>query len=217
MKIGEVLKRIPGVTKRFLYYLEAKGYIQPQQVPKARLSRRDYSEADVRLIRRVFGLYHKGYTPRVAIQIAKSSEQADPQLQITLSLSPERQLSEVPYEHLGKALDEYIPIVPGTHMLVTAERLEDDGRFILHISIHVDGEEGPYEVAFVSHGSLMRKFETDKDGNAAVEVSAEDIDVLCHCSTFNVTKEAAEVNGREVNTTGLDITGKSAGTENNGI
>lgn len=218
MRTGEVLKQIPSLTKDFLYYLESKNYITPRQIRKARLCRRDYSEADVQLIRRAFDLYNKGYTPRMAIVIARSSEEAEPQLQVTLKLSPERQLSEAKFVHLGEAVDEYVRnIVPKTEMLVTAEKVEDDGKFILHISIHVDSEDGPYEVAFASHGSVMRKFETDKDGNAAVEVTAEDIHVLGHCNTFNVTKKVAQVNGQEMDIAGPDITGKSAGTENNGV
>ncbi len=217
MRIGEVLKQIPGLTKDFLYYLESKKYITPRQIPKARLYRRDYSAADVRLIRRAFALYDKGYSPRRAIEIAQSPEDAEPPWQVTLKMSPERQLSKAPYGHLGQARDEYINIVPDTHMLVAAEKLEDDGKFILLISIHVDGEEGPYEVAFISHESVMRKFETDKGGNATVAVTAEDIDVLGRCDAFNVTKKAVQANRRERNTAGPEITPKRTRPENNGL
>lgn len=62
MKLGEVLQRVPGLEKRFVYYLEAQGDISPTRLPKARIARRDYRDADVRRIGRLWDYYRRGYS-----------------------------------------------------------------------------------------------------------------------------------------------------------
>lgn len=62
MKLGEVLERVPGLEKRFVYYLEAQGDIRPRRLPKARIARRDYSPDDLRRIARLWDYYHRGYS-----------------------------------------------------------------------------------------------------------------------------------------------------------
>lgn len=62
MKLGDVLSQVPGLEKRFVYYLEAQGDIRPTRLPKARIARRDYSEDDLRTIRRLWEFYERGYS-----------------------------------------------------------------------------------------------------------------------------------------------------------
>lgn len=62
MKLGEVLQRVPGLEKRFVYYLEAQGDIRPTRLPKARIARRDYSPNDLRQIGRLWEYYQRGYS-----------------------------------------------------------------------------------------------------------------------------------------------------------
>jgi DNA-binding Lrp family transcriptional regulator len=62
MKLGEVLERVPGLQKRFVYYLEAQGDVRPARLPKARIARRDYSAEDVRRIGRLWEYYQRGYS-----------------------------------------------------------------------------------------------------------------------------------------------------------
>ena len=62
MKLGEVLQRVPGLEKRFVYYLEAQGDIRPTRLPKARIARRDYSPDDLRRIGRLWEYYQRGYS-----------------------------------------------------------------------------------------------------------------------------------------------------------
>jgi DNA-binding Lrp family transcriptional regulator len=62
VKLGEVLQRVPGLEKRFVYYLEAQGDIQPTRLPKARIARRDYSADDLRRIARLWEFYRRGYS-----------------------------------------------------------------------------------------------------------------------------------------------------------
>jgi DNA-binding Lrp family transcriptional regulator len=70
VQLGEVLARIDGLNKRFVYYLEAQGYIQPTKIRKARISRRDYSESDVERIRSVWEYYRRGYSVQGAEELA---------------------------------------------------------------------------------------------------------------------------------------------------
>lgn len=73
MQLGEVLARVDGLNKRFVYYLEAQGYIQPTKVRKARISRRDYSESDVARIREVWEYYRRGYSVLGAQELVRQA------------------------------------------------------------------------------------------------------------------------------------------------
>ena len=46
MRLGELLREVPGLEKRFVYYLEAQGVIRPTRLPKQRIDRREYSEEE---------------------------------------------------------------------------------------------------------------------------------------------------------------------------
>lgn len=69
MELKEVIAQVPGLQKRFVYYLEAQGYIHPTKVRKHRISRRDYSQADLRIIREVWRYYQRGYAIQAAYDI----------------------------------------------------------------------------------------------------------------------------------------------------
>ena len=47
MELKDVLAQVPGLEKRFVYYLESLGYIQPTRVPKRRIARRISSSVTV--------------------------------------------------------------------------------------------------------------------------------------------------------------------------
>ena len=70
MELKEVLKQVPGLTKRFVYYLESQGYIEPVKLPKSRIARRDYRESDLRLIHEVWRYYQRGYAVQRAYELA---------------------------------------------------------------------------------------------------------------------------------------------------
>ncbi|HET7767650.1 MAG TPA: Lrp/AsnC ligand binding domain-containing protein [Chloroflexota bacterium] len=60
MRLQDVLAAVPGLEKRFVHYLEGQGYIRPTKLQKARIARRDYSEADVERIRAIWRYYQRG-------------------------------------------------------------------------------------------------------------------------------------------------------------
>jgi DNA-binding Lrp family transcriptional regulator len=66
MELKEVLAQVPGLEKRFVYYLESLGYIQPTRVPKRRISRRDYAPEDVQRIQELWHYYRRGYALQAA-------------------------------------------------------------------------------------------------------------------------------------------------------
>jgi DNA-binding Lrp family transcriptional regulator len=86
VKLGEVLRQVPGLEKRFVYYLEAQGDIRPARLPKARIARRDYSAEDVRRISRLWDFYRRGYSLSAARELEQGERgelayvflQADP-------------------------------------------------------------------------------------------------------------------------------------------
>jgi DNA-binding Lrp family transcriptional regulator len=69
MRLQEVLNRVEGLEKRFVYYLESQGYIQPKKVQKARIARRDYSLADVERIRGIWHYYRRGISVQRAHEL----------------------------------------------------------------------------------------------------------------------------------------------------
>jgi len=168
MEIGEILKNIPGLTKEFLYYLESKNYIQPRHIRKQRLSRRDYSDNDLLLIRRAFELYAKGYNPRTAVEIAKK-EPKPPSMVFSLTLSANQDLPELAFKHAGSTEDRYIKILPETHFLIVAEKLQETEKYNMRVSLHVDGEAGPFHIFFRAGSNIVWEVITDVNGNALVQ------------------------------------------------
>lgn len=65
-----MLAQVPGLNRRFVYYLEAKGIIQPAKVRKERIARRDYSQQDVQAIQEVWKYYQRGYSLQIAHDLA---------------------------------------------------------------------------------------------------------------------------------------------------
>ena len=54
MTTRELLKRIPGLSRDTLYYWERKGWVSPT----VEGARRQYSEAQVKLVERLWHYYH---------------------------------------------------------------------------------------------------------------------------------------------------------------
>lgn len=71
MKLSEVLGRVDGLNKRFVYYLEAQGYISPTKIKKERISRRDYSERDLTIVSQTWSYYRRGYSVASAFEMSK--------------------------------------------------------------------------------------------------------------------------------------------------
>jgi DNA-binding Lrp family transcriptional regulator len=69
VELKEVLAQVPGLEKRFIYYLESLGYIQPTRLPKKRIARRDYSDDDVRRIADLWRYYQRGYSLQAAQEL----------------------------------------------------------------------------------------------------------------------------------------------------
>jgi DNA-binding Lrp family transcriptional regulator len=69
VELKELLAQVPGLEKRFVYYLESLGYIHPTRVPKRRIARRDYAEEDVRRIRDLWHYYQRGYSLQAAQEL----------------------------------------------------------------------------------------------------------------------------------------------------
>lgn len=76
VELKDVLRQVPGLNKRLVYYLESQGYIRPRPVPKSRIRRRDYSVDDLRRITRFWVYYQRGYSVRSATEAAIRAEQS---------------------------------------------------------------------------------------------------------------------------------------------
>lgn len=76
MKLSDVLQRVEGLNKRFVYYLEAQGYIRPEKVRKQRIARREYSADDLRTIQSVWTYYQRGASVQNAYAMAQRAAQS---------------------------------------------------------------------------------------------------------------------------------------------
>jgi len=76
MELKDVLEQVPGLPRRLVYYLEARGYIQPDKVRKQRIARRDYSQRDLSTIQEVWRYYQRGYALQMAYQLATATQRA---------------------------------------------------------------------------------------------------------------------------------------------
>ena len=74
MDLKTVLQQAPGVNRRFIYYLEAQGYIAPEKIQKQRIARRDYSQRDLHIIRDTWRYYDRGFSLQAAYHMATTAE-----------------------------------------------------------------------------------------------------------------------------------------------
>ncbi len=70
LRLADLLRQVPGVPKRFVYYLEAQGVIRPGLVPKQRIARREYTDEDVQRVKRIWEYYRRGYSLQAARDLA---------------------------------------------------------------------------------------------------------------------------------------------------
>ncbi|MBI2856609.1 MAG: Lrp/AsnC ligand binding domain-containing protein [Chloroflexi bacterium] len=61
MNLREVIEEVPGLNRRFVYYLESRGLVGPTKIPKQRIARRDYSQEDLRTIKETWKYYQRGF------------------------------------------------------------------------------------------------------------------------------------------------------------
>jgi DNA-binding Lrp family transcriptional regulator len=74
VELKEILGQVPGLHKRFIYYLESQGFIQPTKLRRQRISRRDYSANDLRIIREMWRYYQRGYSVQAAHDLVSKRE-----------------------------------------------------------------------------------------------------------------------------------------------
>jgi len=188
MNISQLLKEIPGIQKRFVYYLEEKGHIHPRKIPKARLNRREYSEKDVKLIQRAFDLYKEGYSPRSAVDIARTSGRDNKSHLLSMRFSSIYSGVEKTFAHAGPNEDKYIKIFPTTQVLIVAKEAEAGECFVLRASVHIDSQVGPFIIRFRKGSEIIREMTTDVGGNATHEgLTREDVEAL-KCCELEVSK-----------------------------
>jgi len=94
VELKDVLAQVPGLEKRFVYYLESLGYIRPTRLPKRRIARRDYGPADVQRIRDLWRYYQRGYALQAAQELVARPRQRA------------YALLEVPRAHRGRVWDD---------------------------------------------------------------------------------------------------------------
>jgi DNA-binding Lrp family transcriptional regulator len=74
MELKDILSQVPGLHKRFIYYLESQDYIHPAKLRRQRISRRDYSTEDLRIIRAMWRYYERGYSVQAAYDLISRNE-----------------------------------------------------------------------------------------------------------------------------------------------
>lgn len=103
MDLKIILQQVPGVNRRFVYYLESQGYIQPTRLQKERIARRDYSPDDLRVVRETWRYYNRGFSLQAAYTLGVKQQHAV--AYVTLEVPVQRR--EEVLEYL-KALPEVV-------------------------------------------------------------------------------------------------------------
>jgi hypothetical protein len=84
MYAGGVLKRVNGLTYDRLTYFVRAGYVKPKRIKRKSLYYNDFSEENIRLIKRAWRFISQhGVRTRVAFERARK-EVEDPQLTLNL-------------------------------------------------------------------------------------------------------------------------------------
>ncbi|MBI3954370.1 MAG: Lrp/AsnC ligand binding domain-containing protein [Chloroflexi bacterium] len=94
MQLKQVLAAVPGLPKRFVYYLESLGYIKPRKVPKARIARRDYSAEDLQLLRSIWRYYQRGFSLQHAYKQATKESHVVTYVALAVPVPQQRQVVE---------------------------------------------------------------------------------------------------------------------------
>ena len=123
MRLGELLRRVPGVEKRFVHYLESQGYIRPTRVRKQRIDRREYSEDDLQLVRRMWAYYQRGLSPQAAFERASNGHRSEA---IALLAAP------------GARWDAVLGVVQAAEAVVEATGIYGDATNLLLRLVAVD-------------------------------------------------------------------------------
>ena len=92
MDLKDVLRQVPGLNRRFVYYLESQGYIRPKRLPKRRIDRRDYSDDDVVVVRETWRYYSRGLSLQAAARLATTSERIAAYVGLSVPAGTERQV-----------------------------------------------------------------------------------------------------------------------------
>ena len=111
VELKEVLGQVPELHKRFIYYLESQGYIHPAKLRRQRISRRDYSPDDLRIIRDMWRYYRRGYSVQTAYDLVNRTERITSF--VTLSVPEEK------WPHLLSSLREQPEVVEASNVYGT--------------------------------------------------------------------------------------------------
>lgn len=191
-----MLARVPGLQKRFVYYLEAQGYIRPHKVRKQRISRRDYSPEDLRIIREVWRYYQRGYSVQSAYQLATRRQRATVYLAFTV---PRHR-----WEALLQALQGFSEVEEaaglyggtGLDFLVRATTPEEGDLYYTLIPLLVGQVEGVPAIIRVVRSVHINQGEGELLAYVMMRVPGKDVDrVLEALKQFPGVVEASTVYG----------------------
>lgn len=109
MQLRQILNdpELKGITKGFIYYLEAKDHIKPLKTQRGQVERRDYSPSDLGVIKRMWAHHQAGIPParakkRLSVGLAEElpSLVAPKGLTAYIFLAPRPKIYQVPVKSL---------------------------------------------------------------------------------------------------------------------
>ena len=202
MELKQVLNEVPGITRRFVYYLEARAYIQPTKVPKQRIARREYSQQDLELIRDVWRYYSRGYSLQTAHDLATATTRTIMYLGVR---TPFRSSAEV-LDRL-KEQDQVVEasVVYGAEPNLVLKTDTPDQSEVYHTLVPILAEMGITGLPdiYVAGQRFLKQTGTSGAGEQTtmmayvlMVVPGKDVaEVLEHLKTFDEVKEASTVYG----------------------
>ena len=76
MRTNEILSLV-DIPRHKLYYLETKGYINPERIPMGDLEAREFSDEDFERVKTIWKYLQQGFKHRVAYQKALAELQLE--------------------------------------------------------------------------------------------------------------------------------------------
>ncbi len=201
MELKQVLEEVPGLTRRFVYYLEARGYIQPTKLRQQRIARREYSQKDLQTIRDVWRYYTRGYSLQTAFDLASAQTRTIMYLGVRVPFRSEEKVLE--------RLKEYpqvveASVVHGAEPDIVMKTNTPDQSEVYHTLVPLLAEMGisglpDVRVAsqrFVRQEEANRRVQRGMMAYVLMKVPGKDVnDVMEQLKAFAAVKEASTIYG----------------------
>jgi DNA-binding Lrp family transcriptional regulator len=202
MELKQILEEVPGLTRRFVHYLEARGYIHPEKIQKQRIARREYSEQDLEVVRNIWRYYSRGYALQAAYDLATQTQRTITYLGVR---TPFRKSAEVVEQLREQSQIMEAGVVHGADIDLILKTDTPDQSEVYHILVPILAELGITGLpdVYVTENRFIERAALRKSGEfrgmmayVLMKVPGKDVSkVMELLKAFDAIKEASTIYG----------------------